>query len=166
MDIKKTDNPDIMEYKETGGCYALLFLVVGGFMFLAGLGGLAKPTGDPMTQRLIILGPSVLAFGLVVMSWRRTVQFDRKNKKIIRTKGLIKPFVTKESPLDVFTSVKLEKLTRKGPDKDYAIYQTTLISSNSDTKDIILRESTRYETESKFAKTFSKFLDLNLSESI
>ena len=166
MDIKKTDNPDIMEYKETGGCYALLFLIVGGFMFLSGLGGLAKPSGDPMTERLIVLGPSVFAFGLVVLSWRRTIQFDRKRKKIIKTKGLIKPFISEESPLDIFNSVILEKITRNGPDENYFIYQTRLISTDADTKDMMLRESTRYETESKFANTFSKFLDIELKESI
>ncbi len=166
MDIKKTDNPDIMDYKETGGCYALIFLVVGAFMFLAGLGGLAKPTGDPMTRRLLVLGPSVFAFGMVVTSWRRTVQFDRKNKVIIRTKGLIKPFVTTESPLGDYNGVKLEKTVRKGPDQNYTIYQTSLTASSTDGTDMILRESPRYEIESKFAAKFAKFLDFELKESV
>lgn len=166
MDIKKTDNPDVMEYRETGGCYALIFLVVGAFMFLAGLGGLAKPTGDPMTRRLLVLGPSVFAFGMVVTSWRRTIQFDRKNKVIIKTKGLIKPFVSKESPLDEYNGVTLTKIVRKGPDQNYTIYQTTLTSASSDGESMMLRESPRYEVESKFATSFAKFLDFELKENL
>jgi len=163
MNIKKTDNPDVMEYKETGGCYALLFLITGAFMFLAGLGGLAKPTGDPMTRKLLVLGPSIFAIGTIIMSWRSTIQFDRKNKKIIKTIGLFLPLKVTEEPLDIYKSIVIEKIEKKGPDGSYFMYETSLVS---DSGNMMLRSSTKLKNETEFAKKFSEFLSIELTEKI
>jgi hypothetical protein len=123
-------DPEVFDYRVSSGCAALFglpFLLGGLFAIVLSFTPEARRARDvPPWYILLPTGALIAGIGVLLVFTRRGTIVDRRNERVTRWWGLLRPMRSTTRPLADFDRVQMTQAVRRARNRSYTVYPVRL----------------------------------------
>jgi hypothetical protein len=167
MKRTNTSDPNVLSYRDGGGCVALFgmpFFLFGVFFIGAALMGQVKDkSGQPVSVIFpVLFGCLFGGIGAILVFGRAGQVFDRTLKTVTEWSGLLFPMFSKVHAWNEYSCVCIKREIRRSKNNSYTVYQVGL-AHGGETKMKIHAPPDKLQAR-KLAEEIAKFMELPMED--